>query len=359
MLKTKIISYTYRFVIKPILFKIDAEVVHDFMSKIGEFLGSYKFTRNLTSLLFEYKNQKLERTIDGIKFSNPVGLSAGFDYNGHLAGIMKSVGFGFNTVGTVTAKEYEGNTKPRLARLPKSKSLLVNKGFKSEGVDKVLKRLEAMDLNGITLGLSVGSSNIPEINTIQKAIDDYIYTFNKVKNKKYLKYLELNISCPNTEMKESFVNTQNLESLLIAIDKLKITKPIYIKMANELSTIEMEKLVELSIKHKCIRGFIFSNLVKNRTNKAFDKKEIKKVKNLKGNFSGKPTFDNSNELISYISKKFGHKTTIIGCGGIFNAKDAKEKLDNGAKLVQMITGMIYEGPQVIGEINRELAKHAT
>src|SRR3990167_10946434 len=149
MLKTKLISYIYRFVVKPVLFKIDPETVHDLFSTVGEFLGSYKFTRNLTSLLFEYKNPKLERIIDGIKFPNPVGLSAGFDYDGHLAGIMKNVGFGFNTVGTVTAKAYGGNPKPRLARLPKSKSLLVNKGFKSEGVDKILKRLEAMDLNGI------------------------------------------------------------------------------------------------------------------------------------------------------------------------------------------------------------------
>lgn len=354
MLKTKIISNTYKFAIKPILFKIDPETVHDLFSTVGEFLGSYKFTRDLTSFLFEYKNSSLKKTVDGIEFQNPVGLSAGFDYDGHLAGIMKSVGFGFNTVGTVTAKEYEGNTKPRLARLLKSKSLLVNKGFKSQGVDKVLKRLDNMDLNGITLGLSVGSSNIPEINTIKKAIDDYVYTFNKVKNKNYIKYLELNISCPNTEMKESFAIVKNLELLLLTVDKLKISKPIYIKMANELSIPETEKLVELALKHKCIYGFIFSNLVKDRNNKAFDKDEIESVKNLKGNFSGKPTQKNSNDLISYMSEKFGNKTTIIGCGGIFSAKDAKEKLDNGAKLVQMITGMIYEGPQVVGEINREL-----
>ncbi len=356
MLKTKIISNAYKLIVKPILFRFDPETVHDLFSTVGEFLGSYKITRDFTSLLFEYKNPSLKRTIDGIDFSNPVGLSAGFDYDGHLAGIMKSVGYGFNTVGTVTAKEYEGNTKPRLARLPKSKSLLVNKGFKSQGVDKVLKRLDAMNLNNITLGLSVGSSNVPEVNTIQKAIDDYVYTFNKVKNKNYIKYLELNISCPNTEMKESFAASKNLELLLTAVDKLKITKPIYIKMANELAISEMEKLVELSLKHKCIRGFIFSNLVKDRNNKAFDKNEIKGVEKLKGNFSGKPTQKNSNDLISHMSKKFGNKTTIIGCGGIFNAKDAKEKLDNGAKLIQMITGMIYEGPQVIGEINRGIGE---
>ncbi|PIR42879.1 hypothetical protein CO058_02155 [candidate division WWE3 bacterium CG_4_9_14_0_2_um_filter_35_11] len=355
MTKTKLISVKYKYIIKPILFRFDAEIIHNLFSAVGEFLGSYEITKTITSSMFNYENTNLEREIDGIKFPNPIGLSAGFDYDGHLAEIMKSVGFGFNTVGTVTAREYEGNQKPRLKRLPKSKSLLVNKGFKSEGVDKVIKRLESKNLTDIILGVSVGSSNLPSINTIPKAIDDYIYTFDKLKNKSYIKYFELNISCPNAEMSETFAESKNLKQLLQSIEKLKIQKPIYIKMANELSLKETENLVELSIKFNFIKGFIFSNLVKKRTNKSFDQNEIKGVEQLKGNFSGKPTQVNSNELISHISKKFGNKTTIIGCGGIFNAKDAQKKLDNGAKLVQLVTGMIFEGPQLIGEINEELA----
>ena len=355
MIKTKIISAKYKYILKPILFRFDAEIVHNFMTPIGEFLGTYKITKKITSMLFNYEDKKLERVVDGIVFPNPVGLSAGFDYNGNLAGNMKSVGFGFNTVGTVTAKEYQGNEKPRLKRLPKSKSLLVNKGFKSEGVDKIIKRLESKDLTEIILGVSIGSSNIPEVNTIPKAIDDYIYTFEKLKDKKYIKYFELNISCPNAEMSESFSESKNLKLLLEKIAKLDIEKPVYIKMPNEIDINYAKNLVSIAIKFSFIKGFIFSNLVKNRNNKAFDKAEIKSVEKFKGNFSGKPTQANSNDLISHISKKYGNKTTIIGCGGIFNAKDAKEKLNRGASLVQLITGMIYEGPQLIGKINEELS----
>lgn len=355
MTKTLLISGLYKYTIKPILFKFDPEFVHDVITIVGEFLGSSNTAKKIVSAFFRYENNKLVKEIDGIKFQNPIGLAGGFDYDGHLAEIMQSVGFGFNTVGTVTAKEYGGNPKPRLKRLPKSKSLLVNKGFKSEGVDKVIKRLESKNLNGIIIGVSVGSSNVPEVNTIPKAIDDYIYSFKKLKNKKYIKYFELNISCPNAEMSETFAEPQNLKSLLKEIEMLEIQKPIYIKMANELSLNETATLVELAIKFKFIKGFIFSNLVKKRTNKTFDKDEIRSVENLKGNFSGKPTKANSEELISYISKKFGDRTTIIGCGGIFSYEDAKEKLDRGADLVQLITGMIYEGPQLIGEINRKLA----
>ena len=146
---------------------------------------------------YSYKSDGLKRSFLDVDFENPVGLAAGFDYDGHLAKTMKHLGFGFNTIGTVTAKPYGGNQKPRLLRLVKSRAILVNKGFKSEGATKVAKRLDAKNLQGHTVGISVGSSNIPEVNTIDKAINDYVFTFNVFKNKPYVKYFELNISCQN------------------------------------------------------------------------------------------------------------------------------------------------------------------
>ncbi len=132
----------------------------------------------------------------GIKFSNPIGLSAGFDYDGHMAKVMKYVGFGFNTVGTVTARPWAGNSPPRLARLPKSRSLLVNKGFKNEGAEKIAQRLDKKDLTGHTVGISVGS--------VTDNIDDYLFVFNVFRDKKYVSYFELNISCPNIAVKINF-----------------------------------------------------------------------------------------------------------------------------------------------------------
>lgn len=355
MNKFKIIHSLYLTFFKPIAFFLDAEFVHDKITQIGESLENFPF---LVESLFCYKDKKLQKRIAGITFENPIGLAAGFDYDGHLAAVLKHVGFGFNTIGTVTALPYEGNKKPRLLRLPKSKSLLVNKGFKSQGAKKIEERLDSKYKNkkikGNILGISVGSTNIPQINTINKAIKDYLFTFSIFKNKKYVKYFELNISCPNTSMTQGFTDPKNFEKLVKALKRLSIKKPIFVKMPNEISFKKSDKLIEIALKNK-ISGFIFSNLVKDRNNKFLKKEELKKVKNLKGNFSGKPAFENSNNLIKHARKKFGKKIVIIGTGGIFNAKDAKEKLDSGADLVQLITGMIYEGPQLIGEINKELA----
>lgn len=347
----------YKNLMKPMLFMQDAEKVHDRFTNLGERLGKNKLTKKTLRSLLSYNHKNLEQEIDGILFKNPVGLAAGFNYDGHMAEILTDVGFGFHTVGTVTAKEYEGNQKPRLGRLPKSKSLLVNKGFKSKGAKKVEKILDGMNLEGSTVGLSVGSSNIPEVSTIKAAIEDYIFTFNLFKNKKYISYFELNISCPNTAMPESFTEPKNLKKLLDAVEKLKIKKPVYIKMPNEKSIKDTNKLTDIAVEYDFIKGFVFSNLVKKRNNRKFDKDEVKEIKHLKGNFSGKPTSKNSLKLIRNARKRYGNDITIIGCGGVFSARDAKRKLDAGANLVQLITGMIFEGPQLIGEINKSLKKY--
>jgi len=342
----------YKNLMKPLLFLQDAEKVHNNFTSLGETLGRAPLTRKLTNTLFSYNNEKLTKTVDGIEFKNPIGLAAGFNYDGHLAEILNDVGFGFHTVGTVTAKKYEGNKQPRLGRLPKSQSLLVNKGFKSKGAEEVEKILDGMDLEHTTMGISVGSSNIPEVSTIDAAIKDYLFTFEIFKDKNYVKYLELNISCPNTAMPESFTEVENLKKLLDAVKELKIKKPVYIKMPNEKTIEETNGLSDLAIKYNYIKGFIFSNLVKDRKNKTFKSDEILMLRGSKGNFSGKPTQENALKLVENARKRYGNKTTIIGCGGVFNAEDAQKQIDAGADLIQLITGMIFEGPQVIGEINK-------
>ena len=273
-----------------------------------------------------------------------------------MAEIMSSVGFGFNTVGTVTAKYYEGNKKPRLGRLPLSKSLFVNKGFKSGGCARVAERLDRKGLADKTVGISVGSSNLPEIDSVEKAVADYIATFEVFKmtgGRKYVKYFEVNISCPNTLLPEPFTNKNNLELLLKEIRRLNISQPIYIKMPNEIEENRVFELIDCSLING-VNGFIFSNLVKDRTNKYLERGELEKFAGLKGNFSGRPTWDNSNKLIKIVRARYGKSVVIIGCGGIFDAVGAYEKLKLGANLVQLITGMIFEGPQLIGEINKGL-----
>lgn len=344
--------WLYRSIFRPLLFTIDSEKIHELMIHVGE------FTENMGWLLetqYSYKNNRLKKSLLGINFDNPVGLAAGFDYDGHLAKVIKYVGFGFNTVGTVTAQPYGGNERPRLARLIKSKSILVNKGFKSEGAINISKRLDKKNLQGHTIGISVGSSNIPLVNTINKAIKDYVFSFNVFRNKPYVTYFELNISCPNAAMAESFGTPKNFKKLVSAVSRLRLKQPVFVKMPNEIDVADADSLVAIGLTYG-IRGYIFSNLVKDRSNEAFVKSEIITVEGLRGNFSGAPCFENSNKLLAHIRAKFGKKVVLIGVGGIFNANDTLKKFNKGADLVQLVTGMIFEGPQIAGDINYGLSK---
>ncbi len=360
-LRFKAFHFCYKTFAKPVFFLFDAEFVHDFFTTTGRILRSNKVTRKLTSLLFSYQNKNLEQTIFGIKFKNPVGLSAGFDYNGYMNDLMGDVGFGFASIGTVTYSPYEGNKKPRLGRLPKSKSLLVNKGFKSAGIKKVLENLPEQINDDFVLGISIGATNSKETSTPDTQIEDIINSFKYLlsnEKEKLFSYYELNISCPNVLGSGSLSKPQYLEKVLSEIRKLNIKKPIFLKFQLEIEWEIAKKLIEIMIKYN-VDAIIIANLLKNPANSTFDDDELNnfKKKNLKGNFSGKPTFDLSNELISKVYKEFGDKIKIIGVGGIFNSEDAYEKIKRGACLVQLISGMIFEGPQLIGSINQKLVSH--
>jgi dihydroorotate dehydrogenase subfamily 2 len=344
----------YRKIIKPTLFRFPADDVHTFFLKTGNFLGRFSIAKIITSKIFSYKNKSLSQNVSGIDFENPIGLAAGFDYDADLIDILPSVGFGFHTIGTVTNLPYDGNQRPMLGRLPKSKSLLVNKGFKSMGMESVLKKINKRS-KIIPLGISIGSTN-KTYKDMKEMTGDIIASYEKVLKENYFDYFELNISCPNlinTEnLLEKFDTPSGLDYLLGSLLKLSINKPLFIKMYLEKSTDETLALCEVATKYKYVSGFIFSNLVKDRKNPSFDKKEIENAG--RGNFSGKPTEKITNNLISEVYKKYGDRFIIVGCGGVFTGADAYEKIKRGATLVQMITGMIYEGPQQIGVINKEL-----
>jgi dihydroorotate dehydrogenase subfamily 2 len=353
-----VIKLVYKKIIKPILFLFSADSVHVFFLKTGNFLGKYSFTRSLTKSIFSYKNKILSQKILNINFDNPIGLAAGFDYNADLLNILPGVGFGFETIGTVTNLKYEGNPFPMLGRLPKSKSLLVNKGFKSNGIDFVLRKIGKRK-KYFPLGISLGTTN-KKYEKEEEMISDFHSSLSKAVAENYFDYFEINISCPNlVHLPESFVKFDTpigLKNLLDKLSTININKPAFIKMYSEKSIQDTLSLCQVAENYNFISGFIFSNLVKDRNNEKLDRREIEKLKNQKGNFSGKPTEELANNLISEVYKKYKdtNRFIIIGCGGIFGGKDAYEKIKRGASLLQMITGMIYEGPSQIGIINNEL-----
>jgi dihydroorotate dehydrogenase len=354
LIKNNIFHWIYLHVIKPIFFLMDAETAHDTLTHVGSFLGNFSVLQLITKKLFYYQHKKLSQTIAKINFANPIGLSAGFDYQAKLTQILPMVGFGFETVGTITNHAYAGNKKPRLGRLIKSKSLLVNKGFKNEGIVCVinkLQRAEGKEQREFPVGISIGMTNSRELTTVKESIEDIVAAFIVAEKFGKFSYYEMNISCPNLHSPISFYSPKNLSLLLSALKKLKLSKPLFIKMPINNTDKEIKDMLDVITKFS-VRGVIFGNLQKDRANFAFDPDEILTAG--KGGFSGKPTQKRSDELIALTYKHYGKKLIIIGCGGVFSAEDAYRKIRLGASLVQLITGMIFEGPQMIGRINYDL-----
>jgi dihydroorotate dehydrogenase subfamily 2 len=333
------------------LFLFNPEFVHEFITGYGEKLGDFGVTRSLVRKMFPAESKSLNQNVAGINFQNPIGLAAGFDYQAKLTKILPSLSFGFQTIGTITSHPYEGNPKPRLGRLPKSKSLMVNKGFKNPGIKEVVRKLQKNGFS-IPVGISIGKTNTTKDETQEQAVEDIVAAFRIAeKSRINFSFYELNISCPNLFGKVSFYPPENLRQLLKAVTDIKLKKPLFIKMPIEQTDEEVGKMLDVIVGFP-VTGVIFGNLQKNRKAEGLNADEVKKYP--VGYFSGKPTEQRSNELIKLAYKRYGEKLVIIGCGGIFNAYDAYKKIKLGATLVQLITGFIFEGPQLIAQINMGL-----
>ncbi len=339
----------YKQVLRPIIFLFNSEIVHDFFTTFGDFLGN-SYLKVVIKWIFYHKENILFQELFGIKFENPIGLAAGFDYKAKLFNVLPFLNFGFETVGTITNGPYEGNPRPRLGRLVKTKSLMVNKGFKNEGIIKVSKKLSKRKFV-FPVGLSIGKTNTMKLKTQKEAINDILYAFIIAEKAKLaISYYELNISCPNLYGNIEFYSPLKLNQLLKAVFSLKLSKPVFIKMPISNTNDEILAMMDIIVKYP-VKAVIVGNLQKDRGNKAFIKNELSKFPI--GNFSGMPTQKRSNELIPLIYKKYTN-VKIIGCGGVFNATDAYEKIKLGASLVQLVTGLIFEGPQLASQINFEL-----
>src|SRR3989344_1300300 len=348
--RNAVIHFVYTRFLKPVLFLFDPEDVHNHFIKVGSFLGKFTLTRWKTSLLFDYKNPKLNQNVLGIYFENPVGLSAGFDKDVELTDIIASVGFGFEEVGSVTAKPYLGNPRPRLWRLPKTKSLGVWYGLKNKGAEVLSKKL-SQKIHILPIGVNIAFTNCKENLDISSAISDYVSGFKTME--KYADYLTVNLSCPNNSGGMPFIVADNFERLMTEIDKVETLKPIFVKISPDMSHEEIDTFLEICGRHK-IQGIICTNLTKK-----FDMSQIKDPLPPHGGLSGKLVFPKALDLLSYMYKKVGNKFVFVFVGGIFSAEDAYKVIRQGATLVGLITGMIFEGPQVVSEINRGLVERMT
>jgi dihydroorotate dehydrogenase len=344
----------YKRMVKPVLFRRLPDNVHKRMLRIASACQRSALMRAIMRTTWAYQNDPyLSQTLHGITFANPIGLSAGFDKNFELPPTMKAIGFGLMEGGSITYRQCEGNPRPWFYRLPKSKSLVVHVGLANDGAATILERIQTypkQTFDGFPLNISVAKTNSKLTSTDEEAVKDYTGSLKLIKAKKVGDLVTLNISCPNTYGGEPFTTPKRLELLLTAVDELRLIQPVFIKMPINLAWPEFQGLLRVAAAHN-VAGVIIGNLQKQRGG-------LKDVlpEEIQGGLSGKPTYALSNELIAHTYRSFGDRFTIIGVGGVFSADDAYTKIKLGASLVELVTGLIFEGPELIGQINRGLVR---
>ena len=337
--------------IRPILFQFDPESIHNKIFGLGHSIQNSKLLSSLTSRTFQYKNERLQTNVFALNFENPVGLAAGFDKNALLMDFFYSLGFGFIEIGSITAKPSKGNERPRLFRLQKDRAIINRMGLNEEGVDIIHSRLLFNIQNRkYPVGVNIAKTN--DINIVgDEAVKDFLYSFDKLFA--FVDYITLNISCPNTEDGRTFENNPNdLNSLLKEIRSRNSNKPILIKLSPDISREDLENTLDVCNSNN-MGGYIVTNTSIER-NLTTSRKVIERIG--KGGLSGKPIQQKSTQMVRLVYKLTQGEIPIIGVGGIDSAESAYEKIKAGASLVQLYTGLVYEGPVLIKKINNGLVE---
>ncbi len=340
----------YKNLLRPLFFLIDPEKIHHLVFKLIKFSQSIPGAKYVTRKLFVFNDPKLERTLFGIKFPNPVGLAAGFDKDAKLYEELSNYGFGFIEIGTITPLPQDGNPQPRMFRLPQDGGLINRMGFNNRGLEGAISRLKNRPKN-IIVGGNIGKN---KITPNEEATSDYEKCFEGLFP--YVDYFVVNVSSPNTPNLRALQEKAPLMELLNHLQNLNrmksIQKPILLKIAPDLTNEQLDDIIEIVNETK-IAGVIATNTTISREGLQSSKTYIESIG--AGGLSGKPLTNRSTEVIRYLSIKSNNSFPIIGVGGIHSEQDAIEKLNAGASLIQLYTGFIYEGPGLVKRINKALA----
>lgn len=336
----------YKLFIRPFLFCFDPEKVHYFSFSFIKIISRLPFVQKILTSIYEVNDSRLERTVFGLKFKNPVGLAAGFDKDAKIFKELSNFGFGFIEIGTLTPKAQDGNPKKRLFRL-KSDSAIINRmGFNNGGVEAAVERLKKN--KGVLIGGNIGKN---KITPNENALEDYLICFDALFH--YVDYFVVNVSSPNTPNLRELQEKKPLTALLTKLEErnaeYKSKKPILLKIAPDLTDEQLLDIIEI-VKTTKIAGVIATNTTISREGLQ------SKNKYETGGLSGIPLSNRATEVIRFLSEKSNKAFPIIGVGGIHKPEDALEKLAAGASLVQLYTGFIYEGPKLISDINTAILK---
>ncbi len=339
----------YRLLLKPFLFLLSPEKAHHTTTSLFDILIHIPLVGTLIRALYSYEHESLKKEVLGIKFSNPVGLAAGFDKDGKYYRTMSALGFGFIEIGTVTPVGQDGNPQPRLFRLPQDQGLINRMGFNNEGVDAMVSRLEKYGSEGLIIGGNIGKN---KVTPNEEAISDYEICFHKLYP--YVDYFVVNVSSPNTPDLRSLQDKEPLTRLLSHIMQLRDAKtkkiPVLLKIAPDLTTGQIDDVLEILESQK-VDGIIATNTTISRADLKTAPARISEIGN--GGLSGLPVRKRSLEVVRYI-RSCNKDIPVIGVGGITEPHHASDLLAAGADLVQVYSGMVYSGPALIKSIKKHL-----
>jgi len=344
----------YRKLLRPLLFQLDPERVHEITLSL---LARLDFLEPTLEWFFAEPDQRLQVHLGSLKFSNPVGLAAGFDKNARAVRIWPAFGFGFIEIGAVTALAQPGNPKPRLFRLPEDKALINRLGFNNEGATAIAARLDILQRKGrlpkIPLGINIGKTKVIDN---REAAKDYLFTFEKLYG--LGDYFTLNVSSPNTPGLRELQEKSLLKELAQAIQEKNRDlaaksyageKPVLVKVAPDMEFSQLDDIIDVSL--SCgVTGIIATNA------SALMRETLSHPIDEPGGLSGRPLKAKARSFVRHIYTATGSRLPVIGSGGIFTAEDAYESIRAGASAVQIYTGFVYEGPGAVRKINRDLLR---
>lgn len=334
---------------RPLLFQIPPELMHNAVVRAGKIFSP---AVGLVSGFFSYEDPILESEVCGIKFKNPVGLAAGYDKTGSAARFMAAFGLGFIEVGSVTPLPQPGSPRPRLFRLDADRAIVNRMGFNSIGMDAVAGNLKKLTkrsfIVGINLGKNAGTPN-------QAALRDYLAGFARLAP--LVDYVVINVSSPNTPGLRQLQDRAALLEMFGALQEVNRQlikpKPLLLKIAPDLTDAQLEGIAEVA-GSAVLSGIIATNTTVSRAGLKTRPQELAQVG--PGGLSGLPLRQRATEVIRYLYQRSGGSLPIIGSGGIFSAADAYEKIKAGASLVEIFTGLVYEGPGLVKKIKQGLVE---
>ena len=344
----------YRACVRPVLFRFDPEWVHKRTLTAARLAGSIAPMRALLRAMYAFEDPRLQVTVGDLKFPNPVGLAAGFDKNGVAANSMASIGFGFVEIGSVSAHPSAGNpVRPRLFRFPADEAVVVYYGVPNEGVEKVAARL-----SGCRFPVPIGI-NLVETNTGKPAEPEHVLDELALAAKPFLRtadYIALNLSCPNTTgAKGALADPENLKALLQRYAAYEYMPPTFVKIVPTVDPEAIDRILAAIDPFPFVKGIILNH----PAGKSYPnlKTPASVLERIPGTMCGRPTREMSNAMIRAWYPRMNHtRHILVGVGSIFTAEDAYQRIRLGATLLELYTGLIYNGPSLVGQINEGLCR---